>query len=187
MIDSFLEPLAVVLALIYVLLAIKQNIFCWPAAVVSAAIYVWILYQAGLYMMTALQFVYIAMGFYGWISWRWDGADGTALQVSSWPPIFHFVLLTLIVFMTFVTGRLLENSSAAAFPYLDSFVTWSALVAIWLVARKVIQNWQYWFIADVISVYMLSAQGLWPTTGLYVVYLVLCPIGYRAWAKDLKQ
>jgi nicotinamide mononucleotide transporter len=178
---------AVVLALAYVILAIRQNILCWPANIVSAIIYIWLFYRAGIYMMAALQFIYIAMGVYGWLSWRRAEGGENQLRVAAWPPIFHLFPLVLILVMTFVTGNLLRTEPTAAFPFLDSFVTWCAIVAIWMVARKVLHNWQYWFIADVISVYMFVNQQLWPTAALYFVYLILCPIGYRSWSRDLRN
>jgi nicotinamide mononucleotide transporter len=53
------------------------------------------------------------------------------------------------------------------------------------VARKIIQNWHYWFVIDSVSVYLFSTRELWWTAGLFVVYLVLILVGYRAWRREL--
>jgi len=71
-------------------------------------------------------------------------------------------------------------------PYLDSFTTWGAIVTTWMVARKIIQNWHYWFIIDSVSVYLYISRGLWLTALLFMVYLVLIVIGYRQWRKSLE-
>ena len=49
------EALAVVLAIAYLVLAIKQNIWCWAAAACSTLIYLFIMYEASLYMESALR------------------------------------------------------------------------------------------------------------------------------------
>jgi nicotinamide mononucleotide transporter len=187
MLVTSLEPLAVALALAYVVLAIRQNILCWPVNIISAAIYFFLFISAGIYMLGVLQLLYIGMGVYGWVSWRRQKNGEEVLRVTAWPPIFHLIPLLLIMVMTLICGQLLAVGSDAALPYYDAFVTWCAIVAVWMVARKVLHNWQYWFIADVVSVYMFVSQELWPTAALYVVYLLLCPVGYRSWLKDLKQ
>ncbi|MEC9375438.1 MAG: nicotinamide riboside transporter PnuC [Pseudomonadota bacterium] len=186
MLPAFTETIAVVFAVAYVILAIRQNIFCWFAAILSSSLYVLLFYEAGLYMISILQFVYIAMGIYGWRSWRKENHKGMKLRVSSWPLAFHFLPIIFILSMAFIIGMLLQVFSSAVFPFLDSFVACTALIAVWLVAKKVIQNWHYWFIADAVSVYIFVNQGLWPTVSLYILYMALCPVGYRTWSKDLK-
>jgi nicotinamide mononucleotide transporter len=179
-----LEILAVGLAFAYLLLVIRQNIYCWLAAALSAALYLWLMYSAGLYMESALQVFYIAMAGYGWSQWR-GGRFDNELQVSDWPAAFHLLPIVLIVALTVLTGRLLADWTDAAAPYIDSFTTWGALWATWMVARKIIQNWHYWFVIDSVSVYLFSTRELWWTAGLFVVYLVLILVGYRAWRREL--
>jgi nicotinamide mononucleotide transporter len=50
-----------------------------------------------------------------------------------------------------------------------------------MVARKILENWHYWFVIDVASIHLYASQGLWLTVGLFWVYLVLVVIGYRQW------
>jgi len=92
----------------------------------------------------------------------------------------------MILLLSLGSGYLLENFSDAALPYLDSFTTWGAIVTTWMVARKIIQNWHYWFIIDSVSVYLYISRGLWLTALLFMVYLVLIVIGYRQWRKSLE-
>ena len=65
-----MEIIAVSLAIIYLLLAVKQNILCWLAAILSSSIFFFIMYSAGLYMEAYLQIFYILMALYGWSQWR---------------------------------------------------------------------------------------------------------------------
>ncbi len=180
------EVTAVLLALAYLVLAIRENIACWFAAIFSTSIYIVLMYQAGLYMESALQVFYIAMAVYGWYSWQHGEGPDNKLPVRSWPLNRHVVPLVLILLFTLASGLALSHYSEAAMPYLDSFTTWGAIVTTWMVARKIIQNWHYWFLIDSVSVYLYVSRGLWLTALLFVLYLVLIVIGYRAWRKSME-
>lgn len=179
------EVIAVVLALAYLVLAIRENIACWLAAIFSTAIYTFLMYQAGLYMESALQLFYIAMAVYGWYSWYQGEGPVHKLAVTSWPLKRHLVPLILILLFTLASGFVLSRYSDAAMPYIDSFTTWGAIVTTWMVAKKIIQNWHYWFIIDSVSVYLYVSRGLWLTAILFVLYLVLIVVGYRQWRKSM--
>ena len=179
------EAVAVVLAIIYLLLAIRQNILCWVAAFASATIYLVLMFRVGLYMESGLQLFYMAMALYGWYSWRHGSGVREQLRVSSWPLAFNIPPLLLIGFATFVSGFVLQSYSNAAMPYIDSFTSWGAIVSTWMVARKIIQNWHYWFVIDSVSIYLYASRGLWLTVLLFALYLVLIVIGFREWRKCL--
>ena len=72
------------LALAYLLLAVRQNPWCWACAIASAAIYLVLFARGGLVMQAALQVFYVGMAVYGWRAWRGDGrrygAAGVALE-----------------------------------------------------------------------------------------------------------
>jgi nicotinamide mononucleotide transporter len=179
------EIAAVVLAVAYLVLAVRQNILCWPAALASAGIYVGLMYTAGLYMESALQLFYIAMALYGWWHWHRGTADGSELRVSTWPVGHHVKALTAIAILTVASGRLLAVYTDAALVYADSFTTWAAIITTWMVARKVLENWYYWFVIDSVSVYLYVSRGLMLTALLFCIYLVLIVIGYRSWRRSM--
>jgi nicotinamide mononucleotide transporter len=179
------EAIAVVLAIIYLLLAIRQNIFCWVAAVGSTMVYLVLMFRVGLYMESALQLFYIAMAIYGWYCWRGGSAAGQVLQVENWPLAYNILPLVLIAVATGGSGMALDIYTDAQLPYLDSFTTWGAIVSTWMTAKKIIQNWHYWFVIDSVSIYLYASRGLWLTVMLFTFYLVLIVIGLRAWRKCL--
>lgn len=181
---SVWEALAAVLAIAYLLLAIRQQRACWIAAIASAGIYTVLMLDARLYMESALQLFYIGMAVYGWFSWQRQGVN---LPVTSWPLAFHALPVLVIALFTLLSGSLLARYSDAAWPYMDSFTTWGAIITTWMVARKVLQNWHYWFVIDSISVLLFFNRGLPLTALLFVIYLVLIVFGYRAWQRDFSE
>lgn len=178
------EAAAVGLAVLYLILAIRQNPWCWVAAIGSAALYLFLMFEARLYMQSVLQVFYIGMAVYGWICWR-RGEPGERLRVSSWSASDHvWPLLIIVVSGLFVGGLMFLYTDAAA-PWLDALAASGAVVTTWMVARKVLQNWHYWFVIDLASAWLYASQGLWLTAALFVFYLVLVIVGYRSWRASM--
>jgi len=181
------EVIAVVLAVIYLALTIRQNIWCWAAAFVSTSIYLMLMYRAHLYMESALQVFYIGMAIYGWYEWRHGPGPDHSLPVSCWSPLQHVGIIIGILCVTLISGRLLSEYSTAALPYVDSFTTWAAIVATFMVARKILENWLYWFVIDSVSIGLYINRELYLTSLLFAGYLVLIVIGYWSWRKGLQE
>ena len=181
------EVPAVVLAVAYLVLAIRQNIWCWAAAAISAALFLYVMYRAGLYMQSALQLFYLAMAAYGWHEWRRGGPGGSALAVSTWRLRHHLLAIGGVLLLSAISGGLLTRFTASALPYLDALVTWGAVVTTFMVARKVLENWIYWFVIDTVSIGLYLARDLYFTAALFAVYLVMVVIGFRSWRASLRR
>jgi nicotinamide mononucleotide transporter len=177
------EAVAVVLAVAYLVLAIRESVWCWAAGMASSAVYLGLFFDAGLYMESALQLFYIGISIYGWMHWSRPAA---ALPVVTWTLARHASLLGLIAVLAVLNGALLAAFTPAALPYLDSLIAWGSVITTWMVARKVLENWLYWFIIDSLSAYIYARRGLWLTAGLFACYLPLIVIGYRAWRRPLR-
>ena len=78
-------------------------------------------------------------------------------------------------------GWVLGRFTDAAFPFLDSVTTVAAIVATVMVARKVIENWIYWFVIDSLYIYLYIERELEGYAALYGLYLVIIVFGFRSW------
>ncbi len=185
--NSALELLAVILAIAYLLLAVRENILCWSAALVSTFIFLFIFWRVKLYMESGLQIYYIGMAVYGWYEWTRAGPENTGLQVSVWPYRYHLITLTLIAIATVVSGHFLNLGSDARLPYLDSFTTWSSIVTTYMVARKILENWLYWLVIDSVSIYLYLDRELYFTSLLFAVYIIIIFFGWFSWLKSYRQ
>lgn len=180
---SVAEVVAVLLAITYLLLVIRQNILCWAAALASVLIYLVIFFNAQLYMESALQIFYAAMAVYGWYQWKYGGIEHQGLRIVTWRLHIHAIVIGGILGLTLGFGWVL-SATDAAFPYLDSFTTVAAVITTYMVTRKVLENWAYWFVIDGLSVYLYVSRELYLTAGLFVLYLVMILIGFRCWWRE---
>ena len=178
-----IEGVGAVLAIAYLLLALKQNKLCWFAWIASSILYLYVMYQAGLYMESLLQVFYLCMGFYGLSQWSKTINNNQNTYVDLWSIGNHIFAISLVIVLSFLSGILLSNFSNAALPFIDAFTTWGAIVASYMVAKKILENWIYWFVIDFISVFIFASRGLYFTSALFVTYLVIIYFGYKSWSK----
>ncbi|MEO8465655.1 MAG: nicotinamide riboside transporter PnuC [Gammaproteobacteria bacterium] len=183
-----LEAVGVLFSIAYLVLAIRENIWCWPAAFISSALAVIVLFEARLYSESALNVFYAAIAVYGWYQWRHGGhAPGGAaavLPIRTWPARMHVVALGGIAVGGAAIGWLMHRYTAAAYPYVDSWVTVASIVTTYMVARKIIENWPYWLVIDGVSLYLYVLRGLNLYAALFAVYLVLVVIGWYRWRRE---
>jgi nicotinamide mononucleotide transporter len=180
-----LEWLAVLLAIAYLLLAIRQNPWCWAFAIVSSAVYLVLFARAGLVMQSALQLFFIAMAVYGWRQWR-GTSTRAPLPVRRWPWSRHRWAIGAVALATALNGALIAREGAGAVPYADAGIAWASVLTTWLVARKVLENWLWWMAIDVVAAMLYGTQGLYATAALYVLYAGLAVRGFRSWQRDLR-
>ena len=184
---SLLEVVAVVMALLYLFLAIRQNIWCWFGAGISTAIYVYLFLDAKLYMQSALNGFYFGMAIYGWVVWRSGQTEEKQLPVVSWPLMTHVYAILLIAAVGLFNGYVLDTQTDSQHAYVDSIIAWSAIWATFLVARKVLENWWYWLIIDIASIFIYWSRDLQLTSVLFAVYVLMVPFGLVSWARSRRE
>ena len=182
-VQNWLEITAVIFAILYLILAVKQNILCWIAGIISSVLYFFIMQKAELYMEAYLQVFYVVMGIYGWSQWSASNASNPSFIVNTWSKYQHMIAISIILALSLLSGFLLERYTDAALPFLDALVSWGAVVATYMVAKKLLENWIYWFVIDATSIFLFIERGLWLSALLFVTYLVIIFFGYQSWNK----
>jgi nicotinamide mononucleotide transporter len=180
------EIAGTVTSLVYVFFSIRQNLWVWPFSIASSLIYMLVFAKASIYANMALQAYFLLMSIYGWYFWLRGGKEGAALQVK---PINRklFVSLIFAAPVLILLLYLILKQTDSPIPVADSFTAGLSILGTWLLARKVLENWLIWIVVDLISVIMYASQQLWPTAGLYTVFVIMAIAGYRQWKKTLIQ
>lgn len=192
---SIHEIIAVIASLSYTLLAARENRACWPAAFIGSLIYIVVFWQYKLYMDSALNIYYAAMAVVGWFSWQASREIGIATisspiipsPIVQWQAKQHIQWITLVLILSVISGYYLAKFTDAAFPYLDSFTTWASLLATWMVVKKVLETWLYWFFIDFVSMLLYFNKGLLFTALLFALYMVIVIYAYFNWRNFMQQ
>lgn len=174
-----------ILAIAYLLLAIKQSLWCWAAAFFSTLIYSIIFFDVSLLMDSALNVYYIVMAIYGWYSWKYTGKlQEEELQVTSYGLNKNIKVISILTILSLVVGYIMANYTSADFAYIDSFTTVFAIFSTYMLAKKILENWIYWIVIDAISIYIYIQKGLNLTAVLFVIYTVLAFVAYKNWKEE---
>ena len=179
---SWIESIAVFFSILYVILASKESIWCWGAAVISVSLYIYICFSAQLYAETGLQIFYLFMAFYGYYNWNNNKKN---LQISEWNISTHLLILFIGSILTFLIGFYFATYTNAKMPIVDSFTTVFSVFATYMITKKILGNWLYWIVIDLVSSYMYLCRNLDMTALLFMVYTIIAIMGYLSWTKKL--
>lgn len=184
---NYIELLGFLFGIIYVILAIRENAWCWAAGIVNVAMYIIVFYESKLYGMMTLQIVYLIMSVYGLILWTgmFKKSNKThKLAIRRPTKKETWVIFSFIAVGTLVIGILL-SSTDNQIPYWDSLVTSFGLAATWMTARKILDNWLVWIVNDVTCVIIYASIGLYLTMAFYILLAIMAVVGYREWKRNM--
>jgi nicotinamide mononucleotide transporter len=190
----WVEVLAALVSIIYVILTIRQIIWLWLFGILSALLYAWVYAHSGFYAGMALQAYYAIISIYGWIHWtagskatNASGYDKPGLPVAGITRTQLVVLLSVWLLLWIGIGLILDKYTDSKIPYPDAFTAAGGIVATWMLARKILEQWLFWIVIDLVSIGLYVWQGLYPTAILFVVYVIMAILGYIEWKRAWKK
>lgn len=177
-----IESIAVLFSILYVILAVKENIWCWGAALISVSLYIYICFSAQLYPETGLQVFYFIMAIIGYYMWNKENKE----EIKEWSEIKHLLIILSGAILTFFMGFYFSTYTNSKMPIIDSFTTVFSIIATYMVIKKVLGNWLYWIVIDAVSVYLYFNRDLHLTSLLFIAYTIIAIFGYFSWMKKMK-
>lgn len=186
---DWFEATGLVTGLLAVWLLIRQNIWTWPVGLAYALVSLVVFADAKLYADVVLHVFYVGMNLYGWWYWRFGGerTEDEHLPVTTTPQRERLLLLLLSAFGILAMGFALSNWTDADLAYWDSVTTVLSFSAMWMMARKYLENWMVWFVVDVIAVLLYLVKGLHLYALLYGVYLAMAIAGWLSWRRSMRE
>ena len=180
---SIIESGAVLFSILYVVLAAKQNIWCWFFAGISVTLYIYICFISHLFAETGLQVFYLFMAVYGYYNWN---NSKIAININQWNFSKHLFLILIAAIITFLMGFYFTTYTSAKMPIVDSFTSVFSIIATYMLTKKVLESWLYWIVIDAMSIYLYFSRDLHLTSLLFLIYTVIAIFGYFAWIKQMR-
>ncbi len=180
------EIVGVAFGLLSVYLTVRENIWCWPAGLVSVVAYAALFFEIKLYADMLLQAFFFITSVQGWYLWRYGGSNRSELPISFLSRRQAISMLVGLVAAVAIIGVLLDRFTDASIPFWDATISGGSVLAQLLLMRKKFENWYVWIAVDVISIGVYAYKGIYLTSGLYVVFLVLAIGGLLAWRRSLR-
>ncbi len=182
---TFLEWTAVIFGIASVVCSMRENIWVYPTGIVSVVIYVYLAFQYKLYADMGVNAYYFIMSVYGWYYWtNTDSAKRDQVPITLNSMREHGYTLLLLLTSFSLLAAVLINFTDSDVPYWDASTTSFAIVGMWLMARKKLENWIAWIITDLLSIPLYFYKGLVLTSFQFLVFTVLATMGYFVWKKS---
>ncbi len=187
--DIILEILGVLLGLISVVYAKKNNVLVYPTGMVSTAIFVYLLFKWSLLgdmLINAYYFIMCGYGYYYWSQKKGaiyihqvDYINAKERRIST----FLFILSLLFIYCLYKVFDRWNDWTA----YIDTLTTAIFFVGMWLMARRKVENWIFWIVGDLISIPLYFFKGLTLTSLQYLIFTIIAIFGYLSWKKILNK
>ncbi len=184
---NYLEILGTAIGIVYLYLEYRASAWLWVASIAMPAIYLVVYYKAGLYADFGISIYYILASLYGLIYWLRRKDKETREDkdkqsgISHIPRSYYLPLGLVFAALFFVMGFILQTFTDSTVPWADAFTTSLSIIAMWLLARKYLEQWLFWIAADLGCALLYAYKDLWFTGGLYFAYAIIAVFGYRKW------
>ena len=197
-----LEVIATIFGLLSVYFSIKKNIWVYPTGIISTVLFIYIMFVFGLLGDMLINVYYTVMSIYGWILWSKSSEDHIHVEVkkaskNDWnfgSALFFGSLLfvgLIYYFKPFIDNQFSMEGVKLGLYHLDwanytDIVTTSLfLVGMYFMAKRNLENWIFWIVADIVCVPMMLYKGLGFTALQYLIFTAMAIIGYLEWKKNL--
>ena len=192
--EQAIEIIGTLVGIIYLWLEYRASIYLWVASIIMPAIYLYVYYNAGLYADFGINIYYLLIALYGWAAWRYGfhlfgskKKEEKELAITHTPKrVWGKLALTYIAAQCAIT-YILVNYTDSTVPYGDSFTTALSIVALYMLARKQVEQWLVWLVVDAVCCGLYLYKGLYPTAALYGLYTILAWVGYLRWLKMIEE
>lgn len=179
-----IEIIGAVIGLVYLYLEFKANKWLWPVGVVMPIVYVWIFFQSKFYADMGVNIYYFFASIYGWILWSKYKKNNREELLITYTPKRYIVPISIIGILLFaIIAFILVRFTDSPVPYGDSFTTALSILGMWLLARKHVEQWWFWFFVNIISCALYLWKGLYTTSVLFAIYSIISVFGYYKWKK----
>lgn len=181
--NNWLEIVGTIVGFVYLWQELKASIWLWLTGIVMPAIYTVVFFENGLYADFAIQVYYIAAALYGFLLWEFGKKNkyGEELRIvhTTERQALWLCAVTAVLFVPIYW--ILNTYTDSTVPFWDSLTTAMSFVALWMLAKKHVEQWIAWIVIDIISTGLYFYKGIYFTSILYGVYTVVAFYGYRKW------
>ena len=182
---SVVELIAVSFGLVSVWCMMKENILAYPFGIVNVLIYAYICFSTRLYAYSSINVFYAVMSGYGWFMWSHQDPEAGKLKITKLSPKSLILNLSFMVVSYIILNILLVKLTDSVVPFWDAITTAIYIIAMWLLARKKVENWIAWIIGDVISIGLFAYEKLYFSSFQFLVFTIIAVFGFLEWRKKL--
>lgn len=184
-IELAFEIIGTIIGILYLYYEYKANSLVWIMGAIMPALSLIVYYNAGLYADFGINIYYLIAAIYGYMAWTFNKNkyENSELPITSMP-IKYYITTSILTFpIFFVIYYILITYTDSNVPLWDSLTTALSVIAMWMMARKYIEQWIIWIAIDTISVGLYIYKDIYFYAFLYAIYSIVAIFGYYNWKK----
>lgn len=182
---TLIEIVSVIFNLLYVILLMRENIWCWICGIIGSALGIFLMIHANLYSEAILYTFYVVVGIYGWWVWKTKGKTSDFVIIK-WPIKPHLMAIAIGWSAAVLLALFFSQQTDADYPWVDAHTTVFSFVASYMQAHKVLSSWLFWIIINGITIWLYGMKGLNFYSAQMIIYFGLSVWGYFDWRRKIK-
>ena len=184
------EWLSTVLQIASVWYAKKNKVLVYPTGIIGVLLASYIYYfisDPPLYADAILNIYYFFMSIYGWYNWVQKKNEQLVFPIS-WCNKKELSLgIGIFIFFWALIYYMLISITNSNTPVLDSLVSSTAVISMWWMAKRKMENWIAWIVSNIVAIPLNFYKGFMLFTLMYILFLGLAVSGYKEWKMKIKN
>ena len=180
--DSLVSLISGVTGIISVILCSQRKISFYFFGFIQLGTYMYLAWQQRFYGELIENVFYIITMLIGIVVWLKNyNTEEQIVESKRLSDRLFYIICSIMVFICILFGYYMKYFTDNTQPFMDSFSTVPAFIAQTLLMLRYREQWIFWIIIDVVSIFMWMFADNWIMVIQFIFWTMNCIYGYRKW------
>lgn len=180
--DSLISLISGVTGIISVILCSQRKISFYFFGFIQLVTYMYLAWQQRFYGELIENVFYIITMLIGIVVWLKNyNTEEQIVESKRLSDRLFYIICSIMVFICVLFGYYMKYFTDNTQPFMDSFSTVPAFIAQTLLMLRYREQWIFWIIIDVVSIFMWMFADNWIMVIQFIFWTMNCIYGYRKW------
>lgn len=180
--DSLISLISGVTGIISVILCSQRKISFYFFGFIQLGTYMYLAWQQRFYGEIVENIFYIITMLIGIVVWLKNyNTEEQIVESKRLSERSFYIICSIMVFICVLFGYYMKYFTDNTQPFMDSFSTVPAFIAQTLLMLRYREQWIFWIIIDVVSIFMWMFADNWIMVIQFIFWTMNCIYGYRKW------
>ena len=180
--NSLVSLISGVTGIISVILCSQRKISFYFFGFIQLGTYMYLAWQQRFYGELIENVFYIITMLIGIVVWLKNyNTEEQIVESKRLSDRLFYIICSIMVFICVLFGYYMKYFTDNTQPFMDSFSTVPAFIAQTLLMLRYREQWIFWIIIDVVSIFMWMFADNWIMVIQFIFWTMNCIYGYRKW------
>lgn len=180
--NSLVSLISGVTGIISVILCSQRKISFYFFGFIQLGTYMYLAWQQRFYGELIENVFYIITMLIGIVVWLKNyNTEEQIVESKRLSDRLFYIICNIMVFTCILLGYYMKYFTDNTQPFMDSFSTVPAFIAQTLLMLRYREQWIFWIIIDVVSIFMWMFADNWIMVIQFIFWTMNCIYGYRKW------